>query len=87
MNGADADERLDQARRFCSGVMTHYWSGVQRGYPSAWPLPEREGDFDDTDLSDQKARLARQLGKAAVRLGPAEAGFRIGGIYTALLPE
>ena len=52
VNGAGASDRLGQARRFRFCIVTHYWSGVQRGYRSAWPLSECEEAFDDSDLSD-----------------------------------
>ncbi len=87
VDGADAEAQLGHARRFTHRVLRCYWRNVQQCYETCWPLPEGGVSFDGGALSDGPGRLARQIGEAAARLGPVEAGYRIGGAYTALLPR
>lgn len=81
----DEDKQLRTARAFCATLIETYWSAVQsdRDPLSIPPVIEQ---YETAPLTDPAQNLARRLGNAARHFGPLEAGFQIGGIYTATLP-
>jgi adenine-specific DNA-methyltransferase len=80
-------ERLTLAQAFCASVIETYWFEAQRHYRSAWSLPDHFVLGPSSELEEPAASLANTLGSAAARLEPIKAGYLIGVIYTAMLPD
>jgi adenine-specific DNA-methyltransferase len=76
------DVRLALARRFAGAVIAAYWAELQSGWPLAEGCPA-----GSLELEEPAASLANTLGAAAARLGPIEASYLIGILYTAMLPD
>ncbi len=67
-------------------AIASYWDYLQRDYEEPWPLPPLEGEEALQDLRRQARGLAEEIGAALAQQEPISAGYRIGEIYTALLP-
>jgi adenine-specific DNA-methyltransferase len=78
--------QVRKARAFCTRVIDAYWTGIQPE-GDAVPRPSLIKPYETASLPDPAHRLARQLGSSVSKAGPLEAGFQIGGIYTATLPK
>ncbi len=63
-----------------------YWAHLQRDYEEPWPLPPLEWDEPLLALGRQVRKLAEEIGAILAQYEPISAGYRIGEIYTALLP-
>jgi adenine-specific DNA-methyltransferase len=63
-----------------------YWAHLQRDYEEPWPLPLLEWDEPLLALGRQVRKLAEEIGAILAQYEPISAGYRIGEIYTALLP-
>lgn len=80
----------DSAYRFACAV-THcalgvYWSRLQKGHKASWPLPALDLDESLPALAPRARELAEEIGALLAQYEPIAAGYRIGEIYTALLP-
>ena len=84
---APPDVRLALARSFCTAVIESYWSRLQRDYAAPWPLPAPFEQDTTPAIHQPGASLATALGEAAARLDPIHAGYLIGVIYTAMIPD
>lgn len=82
----DEEDQLRSARAFCTALIETYWSAIQ---PDQDPLslPPFIDRYETASLSEPAQKLAHHLGTAASRFDPLEAGYQIGGIYTATLPS
>jgi adenine-specific DNA-methyltransferase len=63
-----------------------YWAQLQRGHKKSWPLPDLDGDRSLPPLSPRARELAEEIGTIVAAYEPISAGYRMGEIYTALLP-
>ena len=81
------EDRLDFARAMVYGVTRAYWEGLQAR--SRWRLPLRKPPFDyqATPLPPEANALAQTIGTAASLVDPPDAGYRIGMIYTGVMPD
>jgi adenine-specific DNA-methyltransferase len=80
------DQRLALARSFCALAIEAYWIEIQQQYSRVWPLPEQFLPCPNDKLHESAMSLARTMGRAASRLDPIAASYRIGVTYTAMLP-
>ena len=81
------EDRLDFARAMVYGVVCAYWEGLQAR--SRWRLPLRKPPFDyqATPVPPEASALAQTIGKAVSLLEPPDAGYRIGMVYTGMMPD
>lgn len=63
-----------------------YWAHLQRDHEEPWPLPRFEWDEPLPALGRQVRKLVEEIGAVLAQYEPISAGYRIGEIYTALLP-
>jgi adenine-specific DNA-methyltransferase len=74
---------------FACAVTRHavdaYWTPLQ-GEKERWPLPALEWDQPWPAVDPRTLRLAEEIGTIVARDEPVSAGFKIGEVYTALLP-
>ena len=83
----DPEGRLEYSRAIVYSVVSTYWEVLQSG--SRWRLPLREPPFDygAASLPSDDSTLAHAIGTAANQLNPTDASYRIGMIYTGLMPD
>ena len=79
------EERLGLARAVVFRVVSRYWK-TAADENSRWPLRE-PSDLGLGACPPEAEELSERLGKAAATLDPVEAGYRIGVIYTAMMPQ
>ena len=63
-----------------------YWGQLQRHHKAPWPLPGLHPDAPLPALAPPSRELAEEIGALLAQYEPIAAGYRIGEIYTALLP-
>ena len=80
------EDRLDFARAMVYGVVCAYWEGLQARLD--WRLPIRKPPFEyqATPVPSEASALAQSIGTAANLLDPTDASYRIGMIYTGMIP-
>lgn len=77
-------ERLETVRRFCAQMLRSWWSARAAAAGVNWPIARAPCA---TVLADPSARqVAQALGELAAQLEDLEAGYRLGTVYTAMLP-
>ena len=84
-SSAPTEDRLGLARAVVHRAVARYWkaaSGRERG---RWPLRKPAG-VELGACSRAADALSEQVGAAAAALDPVEAGYRIGVVYTAMMP-
>ena len=81
------EDRLDFARAMVYGVVCAYWEGLQAR--SDWRLPLRKPPIDRqvTPVLPEVSALAQTIGTAANLLDPTDASYRIGMVYTGMMPD
>src|SRR5215211_2843723 len=72
---------------FTDAVMETHWKALQHNQHNAWPLPEKYSGYDLLELDETSQLFAQDLGELVVRHDAIAAGYRIGEIYTSLLPD
>ncbi len=86
---AQESPSTERGYRFACAVTRHaveaYWTGLQ-GDGEPWPLPALEWDQPWPVIDPRALGLAEEIGELVARDEPVSAGFKIGEIYTALLP-
>lgn len=80
-------DRLAFGRSFCATIIGAYWTGIQNSYREAWPVASPFQTIEPFALNQPANLLAKVLGMAATQLGPIQAGYLIGAIYTATIPD
>jgi adenine-specific DNA-methyltransferase len=80
----------ESSYRFACAV-THcalgvYWNQLQQTQKKSWSLPPLELDEPLPTLAPRVRELAEEIGALLAQSEPIAAGYRIGEIYTALLP-
>jgi adenine-specific DNA-methyltransferase len=87
---APEDPAKDLGYRFaCAATfraLEVYWLQLQSGFHEPWPLPALENERLSAPLAPRVDELAEQMGTIVAQYEPISAGYRIGEIYTALLP-
>ncbi len=80
----------EQGYRVACAITRHavdaYWTALQ-GDGESWPLPALEWDQPWPAVDPRVLGLAEEIGTILAQDEPVSAGFRIGEIYTALLPN
>lgn len=76
---------LDDARAFCCEVLKAYWKAKTAEYGVDWSINPMPVSYASTDSIVEN--LAWELGETAAQFEPAEAGYLLGTIYTAMLPR
>ncbi len=86
---AQESPSTERGYRLACAVTRHaieaYWADIQ-GDRERWPLPALEWDQPWPMVDPRALRLAGEIGEVMARDEPVSAGFKIGEIYTALLP-
>ena len=81
-----AEERLRLARAVVFCVVSRYWKAAAADESRYWPLRE-PSNLGLGACPPEAEELSEQVGKAAAALDPVEAGYRIGVVYTAMMPQ
>ena len=81
-----AEERLGLARAVVFRVVSRYWKAAAADESRRWPLRE-PSDLGLGACPPEAEELSERVGKAAATLDPVEAGYRIGVVYTAMMPQ
>ena len=82
-----AEERLGFARAVVLGAVRTYWKqGLATRY-GGWRLRQLTGDVELGGLSAEAEDLAAGIGEAAAAVDALEAGYMIGLLYTATMPD
>ena len=79
----EAEQQLDWARSFCTVMQQRYWRQRARAARCDWEPPT---STISAKLPAEQHRIATHLGVLAAAFDDIEAGFRLGSVYTALLP-
>jgi adenine-specific DNA-methyltransferase len=86
---AQESPSTEQGYRVACAITRHavdaYWTALQEDGES-WPLPTLEWDQPWPTVDPRVLGLAEEIGTILAQDEPVSAGFRIGEIYTALLP-
>ena len=80
-----ADDRLGLSRTVVFRAVATYWKAASGNESRRWPLRKPTG-VELRACYGESDELATRVGKAAAALDPVEAGYRIGGVYTAMMP-
>lgn len=83
----DCSDRLAFSRSFVYSTISAYWSGLQSDRTRHWTLRRLPFDFSPEPLCTEASKLARAVGTGAAQLDMMEAGYKIGVIYTRLMPK
>ena len=83
----DPEERLRLARGFTLCAIAAYWKNRQARNGHAKPVPDLPRGIETLRLTDAAQEAARAIGTTAGGLEAKEAGFLIGGLYTAAMPD
>ena len=81
--GIDLD--LDFARSGVLSVVSSYWNTIKSNNNWSWRLRKRPSKIEFIE-TPKIAEWGRLLGLSAAKLDPVEAAYRIGVVYTALMP-
>lgn len=86
-SSVNPEDRLDFARSVVSGVVCAYWEGLQSR--SSWRLPLRKSpiDYQATPIPPEASAIAETIGTAASLLDLPDASYRIGMVYTGMMPD
>ena len=79
-------DQLRLARATVCATVSAYWRMLQAAPGRNWPLHELPSEIDLSSLSEEAGELARSVGRAAAGLDVADAHYRIGLLYTAMMP-
>src|ERR1700722_3279612 len=85
--GMTSPTRLAFARSFVFELIRRYWRAVQDSQEVAIPFKPFRNTALLKDLLVGEAKKAQELGEEIAVLTALDAGYRIGCIYTAALPE
>ena len=80
------EERLGLARAVVYSVVSTYWRTVGSTAGRRWSL-RKPGEVAAGACPPAGEALSAKIGRAAATLDPVEAGYRIGLIYTAMMPR
>ena len=80
-------ERLNFARAIVVGVVSAYWKELQAVSERRWPLRRLPSDVGLASVPEEIEEQAKRIGIAAAGLDVLDAGYTIGVLYTALMPD
>ena len=81
------EERLGFARAVVLGVVSAYWKELRAESGRGWSLREPPSDIGLASVSEEAGEQAERIGIAAAGLNVLDAGYTIGVLYTALMPD
>ena len=81
------EDRLDFARAMVYGVVCAYWEGLQARSDVRLPIRKPPFDYQATPVPPEARALAQSIGTTANLLDPTDASYRIGMIYTGMMPD
>ncbi len=81
------EERLNFARAIVVGVVSAYWKELQAVSERRWPLRRLPSDIGLASVPEEIEEQAERIGIAAAGLDVPDAGYAIGVLYTALMPD
>ncbi len=81
------DDRLSIARAMVLAAVSAYWREVDPGSRWNWKLPDPPADVELPSLSMEAELLASSIGAAAAKLDQMQAGYALGVLYTAMMPN
>ena len=81
------EDRMDFARAMVFAVISAYWRELDAGTRREWSLPDSPADMELPSLSMEAELLASSIGVAAAKLDLMQAGYAIGVLYTAMMPN
>ena len=79
------EDRLQLARAVVFRAVARYWKAASGNESRRWPL-RKPTDVELRACSRETHELTDQIGKAAAALDPIEAAYRLGVVYTAMMP-
>ena len=82
-----AEGRLSFARGFVFAVVNSYWRGWQSYASDPWSVCEFPSDVETGRVPEADKELAETIGQTATSLDPVDAGYKIGVLYTGMLPR
>ena len=82
-----AEERLGLARAVVFRVVSRYWKAASAADESRRSPLREPSDLGLGTCPPEAEELSERVGKAAATLDPVEAGYRIGVVYTAMMPQ
>ena len=81
------EERLNIARAIVVGMVSAYWKELQAVSERRWPLRRLPSDVGLASVPEEIEEQAEKIGIAAAGLDVLDAGYTIGVLYTALMPD
>jgi len=82
-----SEHRLSLAKHFMVRAIEKYWKETHHSLSGNLPLPKLFETFPHRKLDNAAIAVAEAIGQAAAELSLVEAGYQLGTVYTALLPE
>ncbi len=82
-----SEHRLSMAKHFMVRAIEKYWKEMHQSLSGNLPLPKLFETFPHRKLDNAAIAVAEAIGQAAAELSLVEAGYQLGTVYTALLPE
>ena len=87
-SSVETGRRLAFARTVVHKAVCSYWTATSAPVArSGWPLRELPHSIELGSCSEQARELAADIGGAASLLDPADANYRFGLLYTAMIPR
>ena len=83
--GLTGENRLVSVRVFCIGMVSSYWDAVVRSRGKQ--LKIKTPPIKITGIDPVAVKLAQEIGEVVTQYPAADAGYRIGSVYTVMLPE
>ncbi len=84
---ADSDIELRTARSVVFLVVRSYWETTRKNNNWQWSLRRRPSRVGFIGQSSETAEWCAKFGNSAAYLDPSEAAYRIGALYTSLMPK
>ncbi len=81
------EEQMGFARAMVSAAIFAYWREVDTGSRWNWGLPDPLSDLELPSLSAEAEFLASSFGTTAANLDRKQAGYALGVLYTAMMPN
>lgn len=79
------EQRVEDARVFCAAIVDSYWQTLCKGYGSE--MKPKVSAYLEQETDPDALQLAAETGKLIAEFPVEDAGYLIGSIYTAMLPD
>ena len=86
-SSVEADQRFEFARSVVHGCLHTYWNEVGSTPHCHWPLRPLPDGIEIAPIPDEASALAQRIGAAVAHLDPLEASYRVGVLYTTMMPR